>query len=434
MSEAEHPHTEQPHVLSRRTTPTWEVELLISGVAVFAMLQLPGWLDDAMFALEPRFGGDWRMLLVLSYLYTKSAAVVLAATFVLHLLLRAMWIALVGIRSVYPQGIRMDQLKLGPIQSEIERDRADGIDEAIERADNRASVAFAIGVMIATLFVVVCVVFCGSLFALNLLNTVTDLKVNPMLVFALLCAAFVLPYLAAIVVDRKYGRDLRPGGLPRRIVVGVFRVFGNLGMGVYNNTIMSVLMTNGDRRRTMAMIHGIMLVSLCGVGAAYVLMLKSGVVGNYGLFPSARETRIDAAHYDDQRDPTRDPAVPFVQGMVIEDPYLKLAVPYEPRRVDSAMQRCNAPGKDAREQRALALLACLSGLHPVTLDGQRVAGLRYEAASDPRTGRPVLLAMIDLRTLASGRHELRIGRPPYSDRKPDKDSPDPGEYRIVFWR
>ena len=38
-----------PDTILGRTARTWEVELLISGVAVFAMLQLPGWLDDRVF-------------------------------------------------------------------------------------------------------------------------------------------------------------------------------------------------------------------------------------------------------------------------------------------------------------------------------------------------------------------------------------------------
>ena len=41
---------------------------------------------------------------------------VLAVTFALHLLLRAQWIALVGMDSVYPQGVRLDKLRMGPIQ------------------------------------------------------------------------------------------------------------------------------------------------------------------------------------------------------------------------------------------------------------------------------------------------------------------------------
>ena len=68
------------------------------------------------------------------------------------------------------------------------------------------------------------------------------------------------------------------------------------------------------------------------------------------------------------------------------------------------------------------------------LDGKPLTRLRYEIASDPRTDRPALLAMIDVRTLAPGRHELRIARPPSGDRKPDKDNPDPGFDTIPFWR
>ena len=56
------------------------MELLISGVAVFAMLQLPGWLDDRYFALRPRFDGSWEMPLMMTYLYLKGAAVILAIT------------------------------------------------------------------------------------------------------------------------------------------------------------------------------------------------------------------------------------------------------------------------------------------------------------------------------------------------------------------
>ena len=65
---------------------------------------------------------------------------------------------------------------------------------------------------------------------------------------------------------------------------------------------------------------------------------------------------------------------------------------------------------------------------------KRLPGLRYEIASDPRTDRPALLAMIDVRNLAPGRHDLRIARPPRGDRRPDNDNPDPGFDAIAFWR
>ena len=137
--------------LPRHTTPTWEVELLISGVAVFAMLQLPGWLDDRFFALRPRFGQGWELPLFLTYVYLKSAAVILSITFALHLLLRAQWIAQVGMHSVFPAGIQWDRMRIGPVQREVEQTRYGNADIAIDRADNRATIVFAYGVMLATM-------------------------------------------------------------------------------------------------------------------------------------------------------------------------------------------------------------------------------------------------------------------------------------------
>ena len=131
--------------LPRHTTPTWEVELLISGVAVFAMLQLPGWLNDRLLFLLPRFDAGWRAPLFPVFSYATSAAVILAATFALHLLLRAYWIALVGMHSVYPDGIRWDRLRMGPIEREQTQRRDGDFAALIERADNRASIVFAAG-------------------------------------------------------------------------------------------------------------------------------------------------------------------------------------------------------------------------------------------------------------------------------------------------
>jgi hypothetical protein len=79
-------------------------------------------------------------------------------------------------------------------------------------------------------------------------------------------------------------------------------------------------------------------------------------------------------------------------------------------------KHCAQTGGLAGEGLAAARLACLQGLHPVTLNGKSLQGLHYEIASDPRTDRPALLAMIDVQSLAPGRHELRIGRPPRGDR------------------
>jgi hypothetical protein len=84
-----------------------------------------------------------------------------------------------------------------------------------------------------------------------------------------------------------------------------------------------------------------------------------------------------------------------------------------------------------RAVRAAATLDCLQRLHPLMLDGKAIASLRYDIASDPRTDRPALVAMVDVRALAPGRHELQVARPTApDDQRPEASAP----YRIPFWR
>jgi hypothetical protein len=85
----------------------------------------------------------------------------------------------------------------------------------------------------------------------------------------------------------------------------------------------------------------------------------------------------------------------------------------------------------ADEQQPAASLACLQALHGVQLDGRKLTGLLYEVGSDPGTARPALLAMIDVRALARGRHELQVARASApDDERPEASAP----YRIPFWR
>jgi len=430
MSEAD--HTEQPHVLPRRTTPTWEVELLISGVAVFAMLQLPGWLDDRMFALEPRVGGDWQMTSRMVYFYAKSAAIVLAVTFALHLLLRAHWIALVGMHSVFPKGVRLDRLRMGPIQRAIEEANPDSDEDAIERADNRASVVFAIGVSVALLIGSICLFFCGALVLALLLANAAGWQVNPVNFIAAGFAVFILPFAIAAGIDHARAGRLQPGGRAYRAIESILRFYARIGMGRRNNRIIAILTSNGGERRVMALVIGIMMTTIVGVASAYAAMRGKMEIGAYALFPDAGPTGIDPAHYEDQRDLARDDAAPYVQSMAIAGPYLRLVVPYKPRRDERAMRACPAPRGDDKADRANALLACMQALRAVALDGKPIPGLRYEVGRDPHTDLLALVAIIDIRALPPGRHELRIAHPL---RDPDgkRDDDDPGYELIAFW-
>lgn len=424
--------------LPRHTTPTWEVELLISGVAVFAMLQLPGWLNERLMFLRPRFEDGWRDALTMAFSYAMGAAVILAATFALHLLLRAYWIALVGTRSVYPGGIRFDRLRMGPIEREVMQRRDGDFAAMIERADNRASIVFATGVALAVILIALTVLVVGLFAAGMAVATALQWQASADRILLLGIAIVLAPALLVSLLDRKFGARLPDGHPLRRVIEGAYNLYARFGFA-NKGGVLGVLASHHGRWRVQAI--AMTAIALCLFGAMFgqLALRTPGRVGNYAWFPhfdGEAADVVDAAWYDDQRDPLRSPLAPFIQSAEIENNYIRLTVPFQPDRDAEAMkQACSAAaGIKAADTRATATLSCLAALHPVTLDGHSLPGLRYDAGSDARTRRPALVAMIDVRALAPGRHELAIARSPSSPAAAEPAIVKHDAWTIPFWR
>lgn len=421
--------------LPRRTTPTWEVELLISGVAIFAMLQLPGWLDARFFDLRARLDDDWNQLLALLYVYLMCGALTLAATFAIHLLVRAQWIAVVGMHSVFPGGIHWDRLRIGPIQREIEAARYGDAESAIDRADNRATVVFSVGVTLATIFLLISATVV-TLFCLIVgIRGVFGVPRNAGIALVYLVIACLLPLFVATLFDRRFGDRLPRDGLAARMLRGLFRTYSRLGLSQRSsNPTFTLLSSHGGDRRMQTVTVLLMFVVAFATGVVMYANLSPRFPGNYAAFPEFTDVRhtLASAHYDDERDPLKDMAA-FIPSAIATEPYLRLTVPYVPAQTADALRDCAGPPTDdaAGADRALA---CLQRMHAVSLDGKPLDPVPYEIGSDPRSGRPALVAMIDIHSLPPGRHELQVARAKASTGAPvtmksGKDRP----WRIPFW-
>ena len=418
--------TDDTSQLPRHTTPTWEVELLISGVAVFAMLQLPELLDRAILEWQPRLVDRWGKLLWIVYIYAKSAALILAVTFVIHLLLRARWIALVGMLSIYPKGVDWSKLRLGPHAREIEGKRMGRMDEAIDRADNRATMVFALGVVLASILVGVTIVVGVVILLAWLLES--RMGVAPNANWVLWTAMFAMaPYLIAFMIDRRWGETMSPDGFGTKAMRGVLKLYSALGFGMANNPALALLSSHRGQQKTMLLIVVVFFVASTSAVTSYLVTRNPDDYGSYQAFPDSDDLPMrtaDPAHYDDRRDPLRSRITPYVQSAVIIGPYLQLTVPWDPDRDEPAMDgRCGDVPADKQ-------LACYAEhIRPATLDGKPLA-IAYEIGEDARTNRPALMAMIDVRALERGRHVLGIKLPPRLRKKDD----DPPADFIPFWR
>jgi hypothetical protein len=436
-----HASAEPAPSVPRDTTPTWEMELLLSGALVFSLMQLPAYLGGSLDAWLPRLDEHWGGVALVAHVYLLATVFVLIVTFVLHLGVRGFWVALIGLDSIYPDGVRWDKLRYGPNYVRAAQQRLAAPRATIDRADNFATLVFAVGVlMVFTVLLSMAAMI--PLFALTYLAVeLSGGRLDWDVVFWALFVAMLAPLLLASGVDRTIGRRLASESRPARALRRVFDLYGRMPLARPSASMMLTFTSHVGSRRGMLLVIGGLWIALFLAGA--MLVARQGVLrlDGYEYLPDGSgEGLVSAAHYADRRGAQyRHRPVPYVQSEVVRGPYLRLFVPYQPSRHGAALRaRCPEVGASAlrdagaERERRVQLLACFAALFDVRLDGTAIEALRLDFSDDPESGLRGVLAFIPAKGLSAGRHELDLARIPRSGRPPDPNAPT--RYRIPFWR
>ncbi len=125
-----------PQWLKNLQENSWELELLISGGAIFSLFQLSDQFLDMVFVMKmTSFLPGLSIFIITGMLGLK----LLTVGFILHLLLRAFWLGMVCINYVFPQGIREGSWKIQRPFKSWESDSSNLRDEIIQ-IDNASGV------------------------------------------------------------------------------------------------------------------------------------------------------------------------------------------------------------------------------------------------------------------------------------------------------
>lgn len=443
--------------LPSKTTPTWEVELLISGALVFALLQgrdaielwFVKWIS---VAVEP-----WDSFVVYGYVYGKLVLLVLVATFILHIGARAAWVALVGVNSVYPNGANWDNFAGGPIGKRLAQSMVGDVDAAVERADNRAALVFAYGILAAKFSIAIFVV---TMLVLGIVAAFSVIGLGREAGIISACA-LLIPSVLGGIADRLFGKRIAEGTWLERLVRFCYRWSQLMALGRFAHPLLSLITTNiGGKRGTWVLI-GVIYLGIAAAGLDTIIATgKLNVYRDDSLPSQDRAHASSAVHYGSERDAQLQfSTAPFIPDRVIEEPYLRLRIPFDPARHEDAMrEHCplpdlpnSKPVDDAEDgdqasdssndndtpalQRARQQTDCFLRLHQLRLDGETLEGVSAEQYRDPATEQDGVLVMIDVRSLSPGRHQLSIVRLP---RGPSQlwggGGGKPVTEHISFWR
>lgn len=425
---------------------TWELELLLSGAVVFALLKLPERVDAAYARLDAGLGGTLETAAFFGWYYVKLILYTLIAAFLVHLVARAYWVGVVGLDAVFPRGPRLDRLDAGPVTRDLYRRILPSLKRQVTVADRFSSAVFSFAFAVTAIFVLSIVY--------GLLLAGVSLAVSRLAfggerfgqVFKVLLAVIFVPLAVLPLVDRVAGARLVARGGRAPVVLGrLLGVSYRLTGGPLVGPIMTTLVTNVRKQ----LFYGVFFTSflvLVGVFVVRDVLVRNDVIrlSSHSYLPAdAGALGVDAGHYDDRRAAGEPSFLPSIPGEVVTGPYLRLFVPLPAEWTGLAVAehcpgvapiaegglRLQRPSDPPPDPEALApVLACLGTLHEIELDGAAVAPDFFFHA-DPASGVRGLLARLPVAGLAPGPHLLVLRRRPL----PDDERP-PRVHHIRFWR
>ena len=405
-------------------SPTWELELLLSGAVLVALFQLSGVVDRSFDRLLPHATRAASAPLFFAYLYGKAMVLALIATFVLHLATRGYWVGLVGLHSVFPSGVRWDQLKYGPVMRNLIRERLPSLPPIAARLDNFCSALFSFGflLVLALAISLLLAAFAGGI-AYLVSVVFFDGQRTLAAFYVVMLLLGVIPA-TAMLIDRRFGGRIDPAtprgrALRRAAVV----YYWSTGLPVYG-PIMLTLLSNMRRRTFLTVLYTTMFGILVFITARFLIVRGGLGINNYAYVAQPDALSVNSNYYESQRR-AEDvlPRTPTIQSDVIRDPYVRLFIPYWPERHNRAITAAcpdvqplrplgiNRDGPDddpVPDSAATAVLRCLAKLHPVAVNGAVIENLDLRFYTHPVSSSRGVVAYIPTAELPRGRNVITV--------------------------
>lgn len=400
-----------PKWLVRTQEQSWEPEILISGIILLALTQVPRLLDKLHYYLEERTSSFWFNTsnaddMVIALLKTSSYWLI--AALIAHLMMRSVWVSFVGLSYVYPKGIKAERFKYGSyFMKKVER--LPSFEESVIRLERICSSLYATAFLLVMATISVCLYgVVIILVAFMMANLSPDLLAQSGLLDR------ILIYFTVIVALPYFIDFITLGFFKRlRFIQPVYK---------YIYAFMSFI--------TLAPVYrGIYYALASNIRKAYlivglVLFVVLTALSVYHNDPTGRFRASDIMYgrlgfavidgYYRNLEVDRYSTQAHIQAEVIDQGVIELFLVHKVQYEEMIMDTCDATRAlrgdtasiDSHPHRAMA---CMIAWYTVTVDSVEVDLDPAFFREMERTGQLGLYTWIDVSHLPPGPHELTVG-------------------------
>ena len=396
--------------LQRLKDESWEAELIISTVAIFGtvqMFKMISWMTDWFINVLPPsqyFNG----YMVSSFgLFAVS---LLTTMFVIHFLMRAYWVGLVGLNSVFPDYGLEDSA-----YSEIYTNKMLAIlpklKDTISKVDDLCSVIFS-----AAFFLFFMYAYISAISIVILLIYVNFVDLIPPLVLAFFNWAIIVfgfgMMIISAIANIKY---FKKNESIQTLYFNLIRWSSIITMGPLYKYILQISMsfaTNYKKKK--ALVRIIIAFAVFGCIVTVTQIFNSNLLYLINTDSSYNESKLYNHYYRSSYEGGDFLLGPQIDSEVMNEPLLRLFIPiysYESKIVTKMYGEVKRDDtlseKEGSVKKRKAYIERYTKYHSVKVDGNEIP-ISFKRYTHPDSKQFGVLAFIDINGYSKGEHTLSI--------------------------
>lgn len=301
-------------LLDKLQQESWQLELLISGFAIFGLITAMPHLRTAMVIAE----NDRQIYAFVALLIAFIACSILVFNLLIHVVLRGLWIGALGLRYVSGD-IDFEKLNYQNKFTKYLKKKIVSFDKYVATLENYCSVLFAVSFLLIFYVISITIIFLCLVGVATLILSNDDLPETPRTIVGVFLVLFIIIGAFLVFIDFLTQGYLKKKKWLSKIYFPFYWVFSFVTLTfLYRPLVYNFLDNKFTRRLSFFLVPSYIAIS--------VLISFKHKKTNY--LESAKKvsyTYIDARNYEDLL--TKEdvfPRIATIQSKVITDPYIKL--------------------------------------------------------------------------------------------------------------
>ncbi|TVZ15314.1 hypothetical protein [Maribacter sp. MAR_2009_72] len=402
-------HIKNGNWLQRLKDESWEAELLVSAIAIFGTFQLFGlvdWATNKFIDLLPVEQYEYGYFISFMGLLAVS---ILVSMFIIHFSLRAYWIGLVGLNSVFPDyGIEdsaYSKIYTSKLLKVLPRQ-----EDTIQKVDELCSVIFSAAFTILLIYAYMSLLASGYILLFNLLSSYVPAHV--LLIPALLLGILVtVQSILTIVGNIKRFKEIE---WLQNWSFKIVRLASMLLYGPLYKNILQVSMVFGSNfKKKKWLVRLVLLFFVSGICLSVIKIKDTNIYYLLGVDRYYAD-QMYLSFYENQSADKSFLLTPQIQSDLIEGQTVRLFIPVFQQERNYQESTCGTYEDDAslsQNDNTLSIrafyLKCYENYHTIKLNGELLT-MNILKKNHPVSGQFGIVTYIDKQLLKSGENTIMV--------------------------